>query len=133
MRVDEQILIMADLIQQTAAKRIVLDSIPSLVAHIEDILHIREKIFQLIEILRSLKCTSFLISDILSGQMSDKFGTQELVDSVFLLKALKGREARERYLEITKFHAFTKPMGNYVLRINPAGIELLSHPGVTYK
>ncbi len=80
-----------DLIESSAkkigAQRVVIDSVSALGLYIRDAAELRRTIFNLSMLLRKLKCTSLILSEILPEQKSlSRFGVEEFVtDGVVVL------------------------------------------------
>jgi KaiC/GvpD/RAD55 family RecA-like ATPase len=91
-------------VRESGAKRLVLDSIPSLAMSIEDPFTIRQEILQLSSLLKELGCTSIVLTEIPEGQKSaSMYGVEEfMAPAVIVIYNVKKGGKRVRALEILK-------------------------------
>ena len=122
----EQVISIRDLVRGSGAKRVVIDSLTMMLAHVGSPDLIRSHVYNLTTILRQAGCTGLITSDPPVGTQSiSRFGVEEsIIDGVILLK-LAGRDrARTRYLEVLKLRGVNHASGDNVMKIASDGIRV---------
>lgn len=91
-------------IKKTDAKRIVIDSLASLAAQINDIFEIRQEVLGLVNLLNDLGCTALVLTEMPEGQSGiSRFGVEEfMAQGVIALYNIKKGSERVRGLEVLK-------------------------------
>ncbi len=103
-KMDDIIDVLEGEIKRIKAKRVVIDSISAMGIYIRDLAEIRRLIFNLIELLHRLGCTSILISEMLTDQKGlSRFGVEEfLADNVIVLYYNRIDSSYSRFISIWK-------------------------------
>jgi circadian clock protein KaiC len=122
----EELIRMNEAIQSLGAKRAVIDSLTMLTHRIEDRGEIRRYVYQLTAMLKSNGCTALITTDppVGSGGVS-RYGVEEsIIDGVLVLKLVREKRGRQRYLEVYKLRGVNHSSGDHLMRITPEGIQL---------
>lgn len=125
--VEEHLLLMQQMIQNSGAKRVVIDSMSVFFYKIVDPKIVRIKINQLATIVQNFGAVGFFISDVPYGTNKlSHFGVEEtVVDGIILLSSNKVGSKRERSLEIYKLKNSSYASGDHKMEIGKCGIRLL--------
>ncbi len=132
LNVDKHLLEVRELLETTGAKRVAVDSVASMLHSIsEDDGLVAEKLAQLVDLLKSCKSTSVLVSPTTSGALDlSNFKTEEsLVDGVVVLRVQQQDSKRRRSLEVYKLRATRHVMGEHRMAITQEGIRVYYVPG----
>ncbi len=91
-------------IKKMNAKRVVIDSISALGLYVRDTPELRRMILNISLLLRKLKCTSVLTSEILPSQKSlSRFGVEEFItDNIIVLYYLRSESQYSRSITVWK-------------------------------
>ncbi len=118
--------ILESTIRQVKATRVVVDSISALGLHIKDEAELRRMIFNLSIILRKLKCTSLLVSEIVHGKPGlSRYGVEEFVaDSVIVLYYERLQSAFSRAVQIWKVRGSSHSDKLHPYKIDQAGVTV---------
>ncbi|MBI4182341.1 MAG: AAA family ATPase [Candidatus Aenigmarchaeota archaeon] len=127
-RSDDVIEILESGIRENEAKRVVIDSVSALGLHIRDPEELRRMIFSLSIMLRRLKCSAIMVSEIPPGSQGlSRYGVEEFVsDSVVVLYYERIQGTFNRLLQVwklrgsnhsDKLHPYT--IGKDGIRVNP--------------
>jgi circadian clock protein KaiC len=122
----EELIRMSDAIQSISAKRAVIDSLTMLTHRVEDRGEIRRYVYQLTAMLKSNGCTALITTDppVGSGEVS-RYGVEEsIIDGVLVLKLVREKRGRQRYLEVYKLRGVNHSSGDHLMRITSEGIQL---------
>ena len=122
----EELIRMNDAIQSIGANRAVIDSLTMLTHRIEDRGEIRRYVYQLTAMLKSNGCTALITTDppVGSGGVS-RYGVEEsIIDGVLVLKLVREKRGRQRYLEVYKLRGVNHSSGDHLMRITSEGIQL---------
>ncbi len=111
-------------IKKVGAKRVVIDSISALGLYVRDVPELRRMIFNISLLLRKLKCTSILISEILPLQKSlSRFGVEEFVtDGVIVLYYLRSDSQYSRSLTVWKMRGTEHSQKLHPYKIDKGGV-----------
>ncbi len=123
---NEELLRMEQVVQELGARRAVIDSLTMLAQRAGDPDEIRRFVYQLVAMLKANGCTALIVSDppIGSGRIS-RFGVEEsIIDGVIVLRTVKERMARQRYLEVYKLRGVNHSTGDHLMKITSSGIKL---------
>lgn len=125
LNIDEIILRLGGMVKESGASRVVVDSLPALVANISDSSLIREKIFCLFNYLSSLGCTTLILSNLSEKDENGRFGVDEsLANGTIFLKSTMERNRRIRYVEIYKMRGIKYVTGNHLMEIGRNGVQV---------
>lgn len=122
----EELIRMNEEITRFGARRAVVDSLTMLAQRIGDPDEIRRYVYQMTAMLKTNGCTALITTDppIGSDRMS-RFGVEEsIIDGVLVLRNVKEKRGRQRYLEIYKLRGVSHSTGEHVMRITSHGVEL---------
>jgi len=116
-----------ELVEESKAKRVVLDSITALGEAIGDEYKIREFIFELGTQLSYLDATIIFISEIPPQQfVYSVFGVEEFIaDGVILLTEFERKGDLIRALQVIKMRGVDHSRNKYVLKITSSGVNLI--------
>lgn len=123
---DEELLRMDEAIRKLGAQRATIDSLTMLAQRIGDPNEIRRFVYQLAAMLKSNGCTTLIVTDppVGSAQIS-RFGVEEsIIDGVMVLKMVRERKSRQRYLEVYKMRGVNHSSGDHLMKITSQGIKL---------
>jgi len=128
--IDEEIIRLGQLVEEMGATRVVIDSLPALMASIGEEAEMREKIYCLINYLGALGCTTLFLSNPSCNQDNEGFGIEEsLVNGTIFLKSTMEKNRRTRYLEVYKMRGTNHITGNHSLEITSEGIKVYPRTG----
>jgi KaiC/GvpD/RAD55 family RecA-like ATPase len=115
--------ILESTVRQVKATRVVVDSISALGLHIKDEAELRRMIFNLSIILRKLKCTSLLVSEIVHGKAGlSRYGVEEFVaDSVIVLYYERLQSAFSRAIQVWKVRGSSHSERLHPYKIDSSG------------
>ncbi len=123
--------ILQSTIKQVGARRVVVDSISALGLHVKDDAELRRTIFNLSVILRKMKCTSILVSEIVSGSGEGKlsrYGVEEFVaDSVIVLYYERSHSAFVRAIQAWKVRGSAHSEKIHPYKIGNTGVIVYPH------
>lgn len=122
----EELLAMNDAIQKYGADRAVVDSLTMLAQRLEDPSNIRRFIYQMSAMLKTNRCTALVNTDppVGSDRIS-RFGVEEsIIDGVILLKNVREKRGRQRYVEVYKMRGVNHSTGDHLMKITSGGIQL---------
>ena len=124
--VDELSMKLVEIIDQTSAERVVIDSITALALSMENEQQIRRQILKLSTIMSSLECTTILTSEMRGGEVS-RFGVEEFMSQgVIVLNYEFQRSVATRSLNIRKMRGMKHNMAQYPFVITGNGIVVYS-------
>ncbi|MHA1266486.1 MAG: ATPase domain-containing protein [Candidatus Helarchaeota archaeon] len=110
------------------AKRLVFDSLTTLILHHKDLFSIRQDILTLVKTLKISKMTSLLIAESPTGTEMGRFGVEPfLAEGVIILSMVRRGNTRIRALEIQKMRGTNHSMDATLFRITKDGIVI--YPG----
>ncbi len=122
--VDELITQLVDVIDRTAAERVVIDSITALALSMPTEQLIRKQILKLSAVMSSLECTTILTSEMRSGIVS-RFGVEEFMSQgVIVLNYEYRNNVAIRSLNIRKMRGLKHEMSERPFAITSNGIEV---------
>ncbi len=123
---NEELIRMNEAIQAMGAKRAVIDSLTMLAHRIGDADEIRRFVYQMTAMLKTNGCTAIVTTDPPVGtEQISRFGVEEsIIDGVIVLKNVKEKRGRQRYLEVYKLRGVSHSTGDHVMRITAHGVEL---------
>lgn len=112
-------------LEKVGAKRVVIDSITAFAYQFGDPKKIRDVILRVFALLRELKCTTIITSEVEEGQLS-RWGVEEfLADGVIRLYPFtEGKKNQSRALRIIKMKGTKHPLELIPFKINENGINL---------
>jgi len=128
--IDEFIFSLGNFIRQNRIRRVVIDSLPDLIARIYDTAQLREKIFYMISYLNNLGCTTLFLyptGSELAGQQLDI--VQSLAQGSILLRSTLVHNRRIRHLELYKMRGVSHVTGNHLMEITKTGIQVFPRVG----
>ncbi|MBW2976124.1 AAA family ATPase [Candidatus Woesearchaeota archaeon] len=123
-----------DELQKFKPKRVVIDSISAVVMPMEDDFERRKQIFKIIELLKSMDCTTILISETPTESAMDseglgsfsRFGIEEfLSDSVTVLHYAGIGGESDRAIRVVKMRRTNHKRGPIPMKIGGSGITVL--------
>ncbi len=119
--------IIREMIEESGAKRVVIDSITAVCQNIEEKDKIRDLIMELGFMLRYLDCTTMIISEIPPQTFQySMFGVEEFIaDGVILLSDFERKGELIRTLQVIKMRGIAHSRNKQVLKIMEEGINLL--------
>ncbi len=123
---DEELIRMNDAIVALGARRAIIDSLTALAQRIGDPDEIRRFVYQLTAMLKSNRCTGLVTIDppVGSDRIS-RFGVEEsIIDGVIVLKNVREKRGRQRYLEVYKLRGVNHSTGDHLMKITSGGIQL---------
>lgn len=124
--VDELSMRLVEIIDQTSAERVVIDSITALALSMENEQQIRRQILKLSAIMSSLDCTTILTSEMKGGEVS-RFGVEEFMSQgVIVLNYEFKKSFATRSLNIRKMRGIRHNMAQYPFVITSKGIIVYS-------
>ncbi len=124
-RIEDVFSILESTIRDIGAKRVVVDSISALAIYMRNESELRKTIFNLSDILRKLKCTSIMVSEIVHGKEPriSRFGVEEFVaDSVIVMYYERIESTFQRAIQIWKLRGSTHSQKLHPYQITPKGI-----------
>lgn len=114
-------------LEKVSAKRVVIDSITAFAYQFIDPKSIRDVILRIFAILRELKCTAIITSEVEPGEgRLSRWGVEEfLADGVIRLLSSSGESAIEsRALRIIKMKGTKHPLGLVPFKIGDEGVTV---------
>jgi len=116
-----------DVVKDTGAKRVVLDSVTAVCNSLDDKAEIRDFIFRLGAELAPLDCTSLLISEVPPREyVFSVFKVEEFIsDGIILLSDFERKGNIIRTLQIVKMRGIEHSMNKQVMQITGEGIKLM--------
>lgn len=124
--VDEVITQLVEIIDKTAAERVVIDSITALALSMANEQQIRRQILKLSAVMSSLECTTILTSEMSRGEVS-RFGVEEFMSQgVIVLNYEFRNSVGIRSLNIRKMRGIKHEMIERPFSITSSGIEVYS-------
>ena len=116
-----------DVVKDTGAKRVVLDSVTAICNSLDDKAEIRDFIFRLGGELGPLECTTLLISEVPPREYKfSVFGVEEFIsDGIILLGDFERKGNIIRTLQIVKMRGIEHSMNKQVMQITKDGIKLM--------
>ena len=124
--VDEVITQLVEIIDKTAAERVVIDSITALALSMANEQQIRRQILKLSAVMSSLECTTILTSEMSKGEVS-RFGVEEFMSQgVIVLNYEFRNSVGIRSLNIRKMRGIKHEMIERPFSIGSSGIEVHS-------
>jgi len=116
--------VLENLIRESKAKRVVIDSITALAYMLKEKDLIRYFIFRLGSVLANLDCTILLTSEVSDGHYS-AYGVEEFIsDGIIQLDCLRVRDEIVRTLQVVKMRGVDFDMNVISFRINEKGVNL---------
>ena len=110
------------------AKRLVFDSLTTLILHHADLFAIRQDILTLVKTLKISQMTSLLIAESPNATEIGRFGVEPfLTEGVIILSMVRRGNTRIRALEIQKMRGTNHSMDSTLFRITKDGIVI--YPG----
>jgi len=118
--------IIKDAVEETHAKRLVIDSITAIYQKFENISKMRTFVFELLSQLSSLKCTSLFVSEVPTDSvMYSPSGVEEfLTDGIIHLKHIEKDNEIIRTLSVIKMRGVNHSTRRHFLKISENGVEL---------
>lgn len=112
--------------KEIGAKRVVIDSIAGLGMQFEGTINIRTAIFRLSALLREIKCTSLMTSEIPANNVFTRYGIEEFIAQGVILLFLD-EEAGElkRSMIVRKVRGTSHSLKRYPLEISKEGIIVM--------
>ena len=125
--IPELIGIIRDIIEETNAKRVAIDSITAFCQNIGDKEKMRDFVMELGFQLRYLECSSLMVSEIPPQTFTySVFGIEEFIaDGVILLSEFERKGELIRSLQVIKMRGIAHSRNKQVLKIMDEGIRLL--------
>jgi len=115
-----------EIIDKTAAERVVIDSITALALSMPNEQQIRRQILKLSAVMSSLECTTILTSEMSRGEVS-RFGVEEFMSQgVIVLNYEFRNSVGIRSLNIRKMRGIKHEMIERPFSITSSGIEVYS-------
>ena len=116
-----------DVVKDTGAKRVVIDSVTAVCNSLDDKAEIRDFIFRLGAELASLDCTALLISEIPPREYKfSVFGVEEFIsDGIILLGDFERKGNIIRTLQVVKMRGIEHSMNKQVMQITKNGVKLM--------
>lgn len=110
------------------AKRLVFDSLTTLILHHKELFAIRQDVLTLVKTLKISNMSSILIAESPSGDEIGRFGVEPfLAEGVIILYMVRRGNTRIRALDIQKMRGTVHSMDSTLLRITDDGIVV--YPG----
>ncbi|MDD5111394.1 MAG: ATPase domain-containing protein [Candidatus Altiarchaeota archaeon] len=119
--------LIAKIIQETKAKRVVIDSLTAMVANLGDVERIRGFIYDLGRQLRALDCTTIMISETEPQSLKySVYGFEEFIaDGVMMITDFERKGELLRAFQVIKMRGVKHSRNKYVLEILEDGIHLI--------
>ena len=113
-------------VQETNAKRLVIDSITAIAYTINDKAKIRQFIFELGKMLATLGCTAILTSEVAQVAVYSLFGVEEFISDLILrFDRFDASSGIRRKVSIVKVRGRNAQLGSYNFKITEKGICLI--------
>ncbi len=131
-RVETDLMMMAERITALGAKRVVIDSVSVFLHKITDPRQCREKIYHLCSIVQNAQAVGLFPTDIPYGATQiSRFGVEEtVVDGVILLRSIEENLERQRYIEVYKLRDSAHLKGLHSMAIGPGGVSVFPRYGI---
>ncbi|MFH1445664.1 MAG: ATPase domain-containing protein [Nanoarchaeota archaeon] len=125
-RVEDIFDILDSKIREIKAKRVVVDSVSALGIHVRDKAELRNMIFNLSTVLRKLKCTTLLVSEIVPGKPGiSRYGVEEfVVDGVIVMYYERIQSSFNRAIQVWKLRGSSHSEKLHPYTITSNGIEV---------
>jgi circadian clock protein KaiC len=125
--VDGMMSLIRRVIQDSEAKRVVIDSVTALIANFADKDKIRAFIYELGHQLMYMNCTTFLISEIPPMTFAySVYGVEEFIaDGVILITDFERKGELLRAFQVVKMRGVNHSRNKYVMKILDDGINLI--------
>lgn len=108
------------------AKRVAIDSIAGLGMQFEGTINIRTAIFRLSALLREIKCTSLMTSEVPAGEVFTRYGVEEFIAQGVILLFLEEENGElRRTLIVRKMRGSSHSLKRYPFEIGPNGIVVM--------
>ena len=126
--IEDVISILESTIKEIGAKRIAIDSVSALGLYVRDRTELRRLIFSLSLTLRKLNCTTFLVSEIVTGKGGiSRYGVEEFVaDSVVVMYYERMQSAFQRAVQVWKLRGSRHSQKLHPYDINDKGITIFN-------
>lgn len=124
---NEELVRMDDVVRQFGAQRVAVDSLTVLAQRIGDPDEVRRFVYQMSSMFKANGVTALITTDppVGSEQIS-RFGVEEsIIDGVMVLKMVREKKGRQRYLEVYKLRGVNHSSGNHLMKITSRGIQLI--------
>lgn len=124
--------VIADIIEENKIKRIVIDSVTSLVLLSENEYRRRESFLKTMSLLKKWGCTTMLTSEArqsASGDVKSRFGLEYLADGFIVIHSIRKKDVRDFAIEVVKMRGLDHSKKMAPVKITSAGI--VAYPGQT--
>lgn len=123
--IEKIIEVIANLVREMKAKRVVLDSITAFLYFLKDQYQMRTFIFKLGNALSQMDATVVLISEVIEPKRFSVFGVEEFIaDGIIYTDNLMGEQAMVRRLQIVKMRGLDFRSGAVVFDITSDGLVI---------
>lgn len=113
-------------IEESKAKRLVVDSISALGIRFNEPLEVRNELFRISALLNELRVTSLLISEIITPDAQSRAGVEQFVtQGLISLNLIEEKDSLTREMLIWKMRQTSHSMSKHKFVIGKNGIELL--------
>ncbi len=113
-------------VEQTGAKRVVLDSVSSVFSQFTDTSVVRHELFRVAEALRDLDVTAIITAERSSESQVSRHNIEDFVaDNVVILRNRLEDECRRRTIEILKYRGTPHRKGEFPFTITEEGIVVI--------
>lgn len=126
--IDETIIELGNIIKKNGIRRVVIDSLLTLLSRMENLAQIREKVYYLTTYLNSLGCNTLLLLPDVHNETGIQV-VQSIVQGTMLLKSTLHQNHRIRQLELYKLRGVNHVTGNHLLEINSSGVAVYPRTG----
>jgi KaiC/GvpD/RAD55 family RecA-like ATPase len=118
--------VIADMIEENDIKRVVVDSVTSLVLLSESEYQRRESFLKTMKMLKRWGVTCMLTSEAreFNGEVRARFGIEYLADGFITIHTIRKREAREQALEVVKMRGINHMKKMVPMKITDKGVVL---------
>ncbi|HQT45148.1 MAG TPA: ATPase domain-containing protein [Candidatus Micrarchaeota archaeon] len=124
--------VIADIIEENKIKRIVIDSVTSLVLLSESEYKRRESFLKTMSLLKRWGCTTLLTSEArqtASGDVRSRFGLEYLADGFIVVHSIRKKDVREFAIEVVKMRGLEHSKKMAPMKITSTG--LIAYPNQT--
>ncbi len=124
--------VIADIIEEHKIKRIVIDSVTSLVLLSENEYRRREAFLKTMSLLKKWGCTTMLTSEARQSALGDvkaRFGLEYLADGFLVIHSIRKKDVRELAIEVIKMRGLEHSKKMAPVKITTAGI--VAYPNQT--
>ncbi|MHA1145122.1 MAG: ATPase domain-containing protein [Candidatus Helarchaeota archaeon] len=112
--------------KEIGARRVAIDSIAGLGMQFEGTINIRTAIFRLSALLREIKCTSLMTSEVPAGEVFTRYGVEEFIaQGVVLLFLEEENDELRRTLIVRKMRGTAHSLKRYPFEIGSKGIVVM--------